>query len=56
MPKPRDAVTKSQGTTAESAAADTGAFLAFLQDAPGQKLVAHMTGVEDAKALGGEKA
>jgi hypothetical protein len=49
MPKLRDAVSTAHRTTVESTAAD---MAAFLQDALGQKLVAHMTGVEDPKAVG----
>ncbi|MBN1527956.1 MAG: hypothetical protein JW895_02785 [Thermoleophilaceae bacterium] len=49
MPKLRDASVEAHRTTVESTMADVAAFL---QDALGQKLVAYMAGVADAKAVG----
>ena len=49
MPKLRDASVEAHRTTVESSMADVAAFL---QDALGQKLVAYMAGVSDAKAVG----
>ena len=49
MPGLREASTEAHRTTVESSVAD---IAAFLQDALGQKLVAHMVGIEDPKTIG----
>lgn len=49
LDKVRDASIEAHRTTVESSIAD---IAAFLQDALGQKLTAHMVGVEDPKTVG----
>lgn len=49
MSKLRDASAEVHRTTVESSVAD---IAAFLQDALGQKLVAHIVGVQDPKTIG----
>lgn len=49
MPDLREALTEAHRTTVESSPGDKAAFL---QDALGQKLVAYMAGISDARTVG----